>query len=179
MGRPKIRNTGTPRFKVGERVIWKSGKNWRSGEVLHYGKGKQELLKAVPEGYKLQYSEKDKMEDREEGHGSSESKSFTYLVAADSPLFRPGYTVHSIPERHLQKETESWVWKENLITTKEIPKKNLKELVIEVVKTMHKSKKSVPTNIQEKIFEIMPELQEGPSDSTSPTELRNNKENQS
>jgi hypothetical protein len=142
MGRPKTRIEGLPRFKEGERVMWKSGKNWHSGEVIFIGKTKKEIQEGLPKGYKLQYKGSETDDTK-----SKRQTSFTYLVAADSPLFKPGFTAHSIPEKHLQKESDSWNYKEQIIRRSNFEVEDLKELVIEVAKAIHKGKTKVPENI--------------------------------
>jgi hypothetical protein len=153
MGRPKKRIDGSARFEIGERVIWKSGKKWKSGSIIFRTRNKKELLTNIPKGYKLQYSDKE--------NEMSETKALTYLVAADSPLFKPGFTVHSIPERHIQKEKESWVWKVEQIEkaqSEENNRKNLLKLAIEVARTLHTNKRKVPETIKKIFYELYPEL---------------------
>jgi hypothetical protein len=150
MGRPKKRKQDEPRFELGDRVVWKSGKNWKSGEVLFRSRDKAEVLKSIPKGYKLQYSDHETKQ--------SKTKSLTYLVAADSPLFKPGFSVHSIPERHLQKESESWIWKSNILQSQKLDTTEITNFLLTVGHCLHKNKKAVPSQIKEEFETIFERL---------------------
>lgn len=161
MARPKTRIEGAPRFSIKDRVVWKSGKHWRSGEVLVIGKNQENIQGSIPTGYKLQYVKASNPPKNTRLAKIVSQKSFAYLVAADSPLFKPGFTVHSIPEHHLQKETESWFYKQELIRNKEFEHESLRELVLEVAKATHRNKKTVPENILKLYESLVPELYKG------------------
>jgi hypothetical protein len=144
MGRPKTRVPGIPRFHIGERVIWKSGTKWKMGTILCLGKTKEEAQKNLPAGYKIQYKKTDQKQI------NKEFDNFIYYVAADTPLFKPGFTAFSVPERHLQNQNESWFGREEKMWEIYRDKDHF-QLALEVAKAIHNNPNSVPENIK-KIF---------------------------
>jgi hypothetical protein len=150
MPRPKSRKEGIPRFEIGERVVWKSGDHWKMGTILCLGKNRKEAEDNLPQGYKIQYvSKKRDAEDQ--------SKSLIYFVAADTPLFKPGFTAHSVPERHLQKYKESWYSKEQTMW-EEYKTTDFFPLALVVAKAIHETPKDVPTSIKNALAKICPTI---------------------
>jgi hypothetical protein len=149
MGRPKARPQGEARFSSGERVVWKSGDQWKTGTVICHGETKTEADSKLPPGYKIQYRGKET--------NIKKVKQKLYYVAADSPLFKPGFTVHSVPERHLQKEKESWIPKEEAV--KNICSNSpFINLILCIAKAIHTKKSGVPHEIIEEFNKQFPNI---------------------
>jgi hypothetical protein len=130
-------------LKENERVVWKSGEKWKSGTIIAIGKTKEEAIEKLGAEYKLHYA------------SSKEGKPPFYLVAADTPLFKPGYTVHSVPEHHLQLEKESWVFKKEKIES--LSKEDLLKISIATAKLVHEKKSKAPEELTKALNEILPE----------------------
>jgi hypothetical protein len=162
MARPKTRIPGVPRFQEGERVVWKSGNNWKMGTVICHGKSRAEAERNLPEGYKIQYNPKNIDEKIKKNSNvdpplevEANPKQIIYLVAADTPLFKPGFTAHSVPERHLQKYKDSWFSKE------EIMWENYKDssffgLALLIAKEIHENPKNLSQEILNEFEKICP-----------------------
>lgn len=150
MARPITRKKGIPRFSIGERVVWKSGEHWKMGTIVCYGKNKEDAEKDLPDGYKIQYN------SRKEG-AKPQHKQILYIVAADTPLFKPGFITHSVPERHLQKHTESWYFKEQTMWN-EHKHKNFFDLALVIAKAIHSSPKNLPKEIIEAFQKVCPNI---------------------
>lgn len=150
MARPRKRKPGVHRFAIGERVVWKSGENWKMGTIICSGKNKTEAEANLPEGYKIQYKSKN-------NEATPDSKQIIYFVAADTPLFKPGFIAHSVPERHLQNHKESWYSKEEIMW-EEYKNKDFFELALIVAKSIHSSPKSLPKEIKEAFEKICPNI---------------------
>jgi len=137
------------------RVAWKSGKQWKTGTILLVGKPDHNPKEQLKKEFTLAYDSR------------RQPKSEYYYVAADSPLFQPGYTVHCVPANHLQHEKTSWPFKERLIE-----KMNKKELLIlarSAIATQHRMKKRCPQEILIGLHQIHPDLFPKPTPSLDPT----------
>jgi hypothetical protein len=95
------------RFKVGDRVAWVSpsaklgldARTKKTGTVVSVGATRAEALAGLDSGYKTAYN------------SGRNARGPFYYVAADTPLFKPGFTAHSVPERRLQKESDTLDYK--------------------------------------------------------------------
>jgi hypothetical protein len=148
MARPKTRQEGIPRFEIGERVVWKSGTHWKMGTIICLGKTKKEAESNLPNGYKIQYNSKKEI---------PLNTQFIYFVASDTPLFKPGFIAHSVPERHLQKHKESWYSKQEIMW-EEYKSQDFFELALGVAKAIHKNPKDVPKEIRDIFVKTCPNL---------------------
>jgi hypothetical protein len=157
MARPKTRRPDIPRFDPGERVVWKSGTHWKMGTVLCFGKNKKQAEENLPEGYKIQYNSKIKELIEERNSEPKDHTSFIYFVAADTPLFKPGFVAHSVPERHLQKQKDSWFSKEQIMW-EEHKEKDFFPLALEIARAIHNNAKNLPNEIKETFYKICPNL---------------------
>jgi hypothetical protein len=130
------------RFQIGQRVAWKSGKEWKTGSILLEGDPKKNTREQLKKEFTLAYKSK------------RENKKPHYYVAADSLLFKPGYLVHCVPEHHLQKEETSWPYRDQLI--EKLSKKDLLKIAKVVLYLHHHSKQTCPKSLNETLHQIDP-----------------------
>jgi hypothetical protein len=131
------------KLKPGTRVAWKSGKQWKTGSVLLAGDPTQKTKKVIAKEFTLAYE------------SQKTPKTDFYYIAADSPLFQPGYTVHCVSANHLQHEETSWPYKEKLLDN--LSKKDLKTLAQAALKTQQRLKKRCPQEIQDALHQLNPQ----------------------
>lgn len=138
MGRPKAT---APRFKIGDRVAWVSpsqklgleSSQKRTGTVVSVGKTREEALSRIPQEYGVHYK------------SERVAKGPFYYVAADTPLFKPGFSVHCVPARRLQKEADTIEYKIEAI--RGMGTSELRTVVSTVAIELHKMKKAVPKSL--------------------------------
>jgi hypothetical protein len=148
--RRKPRDT-KPRFKPGDRVCWnpknKAEPGMRTGTVIATGQTKKEALAAIPKGFTPVHK------------GQPNHTGPTILVAADTPLLKPGYKIYSVPERHLQRETDSLHFKLNQAA--KANKNALLELAKTVITHEHRKGKKTPEILRNAIKQLI-KTQENP-----------------
>lgn len=131
-----------PRFQTGDRVCWTTGNQKRSGTIIAAGSTREEAVAQIGKEYRLVYkSEKNR------------SGPF-YYVAADTPLFKPGYSAHSIPERHLIPEKDDIGFKQEAAL--QMSATQAKQCAITVVTYLHEKKGRAPKELVEELHRICP-----------------------
>jgi len=141
-GRPKSKTEGQNRFPKGTRVAWKSGRSWKTGTALAFGKTREEALSQLGPEYHVRYQT------------DKDAKGPFHYVAVDTPLFKPGYTVCSIPENHLQLESESWEFKRTVL--EQLSKTELFGIVLATAKFAHEKKSKTPKTLQDALHTAAP-----------------------
>lgn len=96
---PKKPKKAGAKFGTGDRVAWGSRGRRKTGTVVAVGETRDEALAQLPKELKTAYK------------SERASKGPFYYVAADTPLFKPGFTAHSVPEHKMQAESESLEFK--------------------------------------------------------------------
>jgi hypothetical protein len=128
------------KFKKGDRVTWKSGRVWKRGTVLAIGATKEKAHADLPKGYAIGYQ------------STKERKGPFYLIASDTPLFQPGYEIHSVTKNHLQFEKESWNFKEEIL--RDLSKEDLFLIVEKLAKYAHEKRSKTHPEIKKILHQI-------------------------
>lgn len=130
---PRPKKSGF-RFRPGDRVAWTSPSaklgldkaRKRTGTVVSVGRTREEAASAIPKEYGIHYK------------STRAAKGPFYYVAADTPLFKPGYTVHSVPEKRLQHEESTLEYK--LGALRGLEEATLRVLASTVAAATHRTK---------------------------------------
>jgi hypothetical protein len=122
------------RFQPGERIIWKVGAVWKSGILKIAARTRQEANAQIPPGYHLDTPKKD-------------AKGPFYYVAEDTPLFQGAGYLHSVRERHMQKESASWAHLEKILLSLKLTNTQLLQFLVSVAKFAHKKRSKTPPEI--------------------------------
>lgn len=130
-------------LQIGQRVAWKSGKEWKTGTILLEGDPQKNLREHLKKEFTLAYESK------------RENKRPHYYVAADTPLFKPGYVVHCVPAHHLQNEATSKPHRTRLLEC--LGKKELIQIALSVLETYQTLKTRCPKELIETLYQINPE----------------------
>jgi hypothetical protein len=164
MGLPKESFLATtPNMKtfleIGQRVAWKSGKEWKTGTILLKGDPEKNLREHLRKEFTLAYESK------------RENKKPHYYVAADTPLFKPGYVVHCVPAHHLQNEATSKPHRLRLLEC--LGKKELLHIALTALETYQRLKTRCPKELIDALHQINPESFPKPKSSTQKPPRKN------
>lgn len=143
---------------IGQRVAWKSGKEWKTGTILLKGDPQKNLREHLKKEFTLAYESK------------RENKKPHYYVAADTPLFKPGYVVHCVPAHHLQKEATSKPHRLRLLES--LGKKELLHIALTTLETYQRLKTRCPQELIDTLHQINPESFPKPKKPKTPKTLK-------
>lgn len=133
------------RFQPGERITWKVGSTWKSGILKIAAHTREEANSQIPPGYHLDTPKKD-------------AKGPFYYVAEDTLLFQGAGYLHSVRERHMQRESTSWAYIEKTLLHLKLSHADLFQFLISTARFVHKKKSKTPPEIIELLRSISPLL---------------------